>query len=104
MKRITTGGGALLEWGALGGSDAAERFKEAETILLKGEALKKGSCSYNLACVYARLGDEPKCHQWLITGQEARTLPTLKHAEDDPDLESVRDKDWFKAIKWKVEE
>lgn len=96
-------GSTFLEWGKLGGPDAEERFKEAERILLKGEALKKGSCSYNLACVFARLGDEQKCRQWLITAQEAQTLPTLKHAEDDSDLESVREKEWFKAIKWKVE-
>lgn len=59
--------------------------------------------AYNFACLYALGDDEPTCRQWLQRGEVKKTLPTRDHALNDEDITSVRDKEWFKAIKWKGE-
>lgn len=78
-------------------------FDEVKDKCLKAESIKTGEGSYNLACVYARLGDEKECQKWLKTGEQAGTLSTRKHAMGDDDLKSVRSKKWFKEIRWKGE-
>ncbi|MBM4102781.1 MAG: hypothetical protein FJ263_01855 [Planctomycetes bacterium] len=78
-------------------------LRQAETMLLKSEAIKKGHSAYGLACVQALLGDEEKCKQWLKVGEEAKTLPSREHVIKDEDFASMQDKDWFKAIRWKGE-
>ncbi len=57
-----------------------------------------GSGSYNLACVSALLGDDPECRKWLKQSQKSGNLPSIEHLQEDPDLDSVRKKDWFKKI------
>ncbi|MHC4552961.1 MAG: tetratricopeptide repeat protein [Planctomycetota bacterium] len=76
-------------------------LQKAETVFLKSEEIKSGHSAYNLACVYALLGDEEKCEEWLKVAETAGTLTTLKHAMNDEDMANVRDKDWFQSIKWK---
>jgi len=68
---------------------------------VKAEAIKDGSGSYDLACIFALRDDEPNCRKWLETGQEAGTLPTRGHAMKDEDLKNMREKDWFGEIGWK---
>lgn len=75
----------------------------AEEKCLKAEVLKKGEGAYNLACVYALRKDKDNCRKWLNVGHENGTLPTREHAVKDSDLDSVRDEEWFKAIKWEGE-
>ena len=102
---------ALKNWGnALSSQaktkDGAEReglFKESEKKLLQVEVIKKGRGAYNLACLSALRGDEQGCREWLEVGHDAGTLQTREYAMRDEDFESVRDKDWFKAIRWKGE-
>ena len=72
---------------------AAEKYKKAEEFT-------KGIAAYNLASIYALLNDEAECKKWLQICQQTGTLPTRKHAEGDKDLESVRDKEWFKQIQF----
>ena len=86
-----------------GGKDAEDLLKQAEEKCLKAESIKTGEGAYNLACVYARRGNEDKCKEWLKVGEKAGTLSSLEHAMDDDDLKSVRDKDWFKKLRWKGE-
>jgi tetratricopeptide (TPR) repeat protein len=78
-------------------------LKQAEEKCLKAESLKTGAGAYNLACIYALRGNKEECKKWLLTGQEARTLFTRETAMEDKDLESVRNEQWFKEIKWKGE-
>lgn len=78
-------------------------YQEAEKVLLKAEEIKKGAGAYNLACIFALRGDKNKCQEWLKIGEEAGTLAPREHAMKDDDLALVRDKDWFKAIRWKDE-
>ncbi len=86
-----------------GGKDAEELFKQAEEKCLKAESIKTGGGAYNLACVYAVWGNKDKCQEWLKVGEKAGTLLTLEYAMGDDDLKNVRDKDWFKKIRWKGE-
>ena len=83
--------------------DAEDLLKQAEEKFLKAESIKSGGGAYNLACVYAHRGNEDKCQEWLKVGEKAGTLPTREHAMADDDLKSVRDKDWFKMLRWKGE-
>jgi tetratricopeptide (TPR) repeat protein len=73
---------------------------QAKRKALKAEAIKTGSAAYNLACIAALQGDESQCRKWLETAEAAGTIQTLHHAMTDPDLENIRNKDWFKNIKW----
>jgi tetratricopeptide (TPR) repeat protein len=78
-------------------------LQQAETVFLKSEEIKKGHSAYNLACIYALLGDEEKCRQWLKLAESNDSLTSYKTATEDEDLASVRDNDWFKKLKWKDE-
>jgi len=82
------------------GQDKIQLLKEAKEECLKAESIKQGTAAYNLACVYARLDDEKECELWLKVGEKAGTLPTRSHAMSDSDLASMRDKEWFKQIRW----
>ncbi len=86
-----------------GGKDAEDLLKQAEEKCLKAESIKTGEGAYNLACVYALRDNEDKCQEWLKVGEKAGTLGTREHAMADDDLKSIRDKDWFKKLRWKGE-
>jgi hypothetical protein len=87
-------GGILLRLG---------RFDEAEEALQRCMALpscgneKRAGALYDLACVKARRGMEDECRTAL---EESARLQALKreHTITDPDLESVRNRDWFRAL------
>lgn len=73
---------------------------EAKEKCLKAESIETGSGAYSLACVCALTGDKDNCRKWLKVGEQAGTLTTRKHAMTDTDLESVRNEEWFKQIRW----
>lgn len=75
-------------------------LENVEKAYLKEENRKPGSASYKLACINAYMNNEDECRKWLKKGERGKTLPTKKYAEQDEDLKSVREKDWFKEIKW----
>jgi len=78
------------------------------------ESIKKGSAAFLLACISAMEKDEDKCKFWLKIGGDAGTLPTLEDATRiggyaydvfnikmrSGHLESMKNKKWFKTIKW----
>jgi tetratricopeptide (TPR) repeat protein len=83
---------------------AQDTFALAKEKALEAERIKPGEGAYNAACASARLGEEDECRKWLEVRLEHRTLPRRSYMEEDPDLESVRDADWFKEILAKAPE
>jgi len=57
-----------------------------------------GSGSYNLACLSALIKQEKECKKWLEKSKQFGKLPSREHLENDPDLNSVRKRKWFKAF------
>ena len=82
------------------GENKTRLIVEAKEKCLKAELIKTGVAAYNLACLSALLGDEIECRKWLETSDKAGTLGTREKAMNDPDLESMRDKEWFKQLCW----
>ena len=85
------------------GEEQKALLEKTREKCLKAESIKRGAGAYNLACVNCLLGDEEECRRWLKVGEEEGTLVTRKEAMKDEDLESVRNKEWFKGIRWKGE-
>jgi tetratricopeptide (TPR) repeat protein len=85
------------------GDERRTLLEKAKEKGLKAESIKRGAGAYNLACANCLLGDEEECKRWLKVGEEERTLGTREHAMEDKDLKGVRDKEWFKGIRWKGE-
>ena len=97
--------GILIYWSKLkiGTPEYEGLLKQAEGKCLKAESLRKGSSAYRLARIYALRSDKEQCRKWLLTGQEAGTLPERDYATKESDLGKVKNETWFKEIKWQVE-
>ena len=97
--------GILIYWSKLkiGTPEYEGLLKQAEGKCLKAESLRKGSSAYRLARIYALRSDKEQCRKWLLTGQEAGTLPERDYAMKESDLGKVKNEPWFTEIKWKGE-
>ena len=97
--------GILIYWSKLkiGTPEYEGLIKQADGKCLKAESLRKGSSAYRLARIYALRSDKEQCRKWLLTGQEAGTLPERDYAMKESDLDKVKNEPWFKEIKWQVE-
>ncbi|MFZ5887079.1 MAG: TPR end-of-group domain-containing protein [Chloroflexota bacterium] len=92
-------GNALLWWYRIVSEERkAEILKQARDVLLETEKILEGRGSYGLACVYALSGNEEECRRWLIKSKDKGELPTLEHLQEDSDLDSVRETQWFKEF------
>ena len=69
---------------------AAEKLKSAAKIDL--------TLTYNLACLAALRGQEEQCREYLVNAENHHTLPSVEHLKSDVDLDSMRDKAWFKEL------
>jgi hypothetical protein len=81
-------------------NDYVEAGAEFETCLALPDYPRgtHTSALYSLARACARLGDEEGCRKALEKAvSRGLGLPRLE-MRDDPDLDSVRDKDWFEAV------
>ncbi|WP_173974145.1 SIR2 family protein [Magnetospirillum sp. LM-5] len=98
---------ALKNWGGLlvgraGNTEGPERMDllaQAEQLLLRLNQLAHGDGDYNLACVAALRSEQAACRRWLESARANGTLPTRQHLDQDTDMDSVRDCDWFKALR-----
>jgi len=96
----------LSNWGAAlsehakqkTGVDADRLFALAIEKLQFAEAIVQGSGSYNLACLNALKGHSDESRKWLLISLEQGQLPSNQHLLADPDLESVREVDWFQDL------
>ena len=83
---------------------AEEKLIQAEKKLLLWQADEnKEYGAYTLACIYALRGNEAQCKRWLQVGEEAGILLPREYAMEEEAFASVRDKEWFKQIRWKGE-
>ena len=69
--------------------EAIEKFQKAEELIF-------GSASYNLACIYAIRHDEEACKQALEDARDNGSLPTESEVLGDPDLDNIKETQWFK--------
>lgn len=86
--------GVAADWGEVLAELGQDH--QAENVWHIAETLEKGSAAYPLARLYAKRGESEAAKNWLLTAREAATLPPIDEVKDDPDLESLRELDWFK--------
>jgi Flp pilus assembly protein TadD len=73
--------------------------EEIEKLLLKAEEIKQGKGSYNLACLYALLGEKNKALKWLEKDlQYNKEGRTRKFIENDKDFANIKDSAEFVAL------
>lgn len=70
--------------------------------VLKPLETKQPSKAYNLACVYALMGEFNECKDCLERAFSAGTLPLKSHMLEDRDLRHVHEEEWFKKLVSKV--
>ena len=70
---------------------------QTEKMLLAHADAARGVVSYNLACVYGRRGDVPRCLHWLSISKTEKELPDCAHLSSDKDLDPVRNTPEFNA-------
>ena len=80
------------------GEDEDRLFAESKKKFLSAESISPGSGAYNLACLCALQNEENECREWLEKCLKLGQLPTYEHMAKDPDLDSVREQEWFKAF------
>jgi len=90
------GGVACMDLARVGAVRAEDDlYLMAASYFEKANAIQAGSASYNLACVYAMQGNEAACHAALEMSKDKGSLPALDDILNDPDLDNVKNKDWF---------
>ena len=72
-----------------------ELYELAKRQFAKANAIQAGTASYNLACIYGLRGDQDACLKALKNAQDKATLPEAGDILNDPDMDSVKDQDWF---------
>ena len=103
-EKLDNWGSTLVVWSRVVSDTMKENLLiKAKDVLLQAEQIEKGSGSYNLACVYSLLGHDAECLKWLETSKEAGRLPKREHLDNDKDMDSVREKQWFKDFLATVE-
>ena len=81
-----------------------KQYKESAAAFEKNvELANNGFAMYNLACVYALMGNNAKAIEWL--GKAADNPTMIKPAINftDPDLAAIKDEPGFKAIADRVD-
>lgn len=97
---------ALNNWGAAlsglartkGGEEAEALFEQSSENLMKAEKIKGGTAAYNLACLYALLGEIAESLMWLKKSLKLRLTPSRKCILADSDLDNIKDTDDFKRL------
>jgi tetratricopeptide (TPR) repeat protein len=85
----------LIEQGKRASKGEAEQFFVKANEMLSAAAKIDPTATYNLACLAAVTGNEAECRLNLELAEQNEALPSIEHLVADPDLRSVRDKEWF---------
>lgn len=70
-------------------------YGRAKNYFEKANAIQAGSASYNVACIYGLRGDKEACLTALEISKGKGYLPIAADMLADPDLDRVKDQDWF---------
>lgn len=90
------GGVAYMDMARIeGAAPNAELYEQARLEFEKANSIQSGAASYNLACIYALRREDESCLKALETSRDHGTLPIAADILNDPDLESVKNRDWF---------
>eukprot|EP01098_Paradermamoeba_levis_P002843 TRINITY_DN134_c0_g1_i1.p2 TRINITY_DN134_c0_g1~~TRINITY_DN134_c0_g1_i1.p2 ORF type:complete len:203 (+),score=76.20 TRINITY_DN134_c0_g1_i1:109-717(+) len=85
-------------------------FEQVKVVLKDLESVIKdnynyyGFCSYQVAVLFAQLGKEDSCKEWLLTAQRNQVLPPRELIENDTLLQVYHDREWFKTFLAGLEE
>lgn len=75
-----------------------ELYTRAERQFTDAESAAPGVAAYNMACLYALRGNPAACQECLDKARSCNRLPTAEFLLSDPDLDSVRDEQWFSEM------
>ena len=90
------GGVAYMDLARLKKVQPEDRLYEmAKKQFEKANAIQAGTASYNLACIYGLRGDKDACLKALENARDKVTLPEALDILTDPDLDNVKEQDWF---------
>jgi hypothetical protein len=81
---------------------ARELRGQAKSKYLRVESICPGISAYNMACLCAHQEEEPSCREWLLKVEHGDS-ETRERLIADPDLQSVRERPWFREIVAKAE-
>lgn len=70
-------------------------YRAAKEHFERAEKIHKGTAVYNLACIYALLGQDDQCLLALSEAVNNGSLPSEQEVLNDPDLDGVKAKGWF---------
>ena len=70
-------------------------YGKAKNYFEKANAIQAGAASYNVACIYGLRGDKEGCLNALEISKGKGYLPIAADIIADPDLDRVKDQDWF---------
>jgi len=72
-----------------------ELYEAARRYFEQGNAIQAGSASYNLACIYGLRNEGEACLNALEDSKSRGSLPEVDDIVSDPDLNQVKDQQWF---------
>ncbi len=90
------GGVAYMELARVKAVEADDSlYGKAKDYFEKANAIQAGAASYNVACIYGLRGDKEGCLNALEISKGKGYLPIAADIIADPDLDRVKDQDWF---------
>jgi hypothetical protein len=96
MGAAIDGGVAYMDLARLKGVDVNDALYEmAKKHFEKANSIQAGTASYNLACIYGLRGDGEACLKALQNSKDKGSLPDAQDILNDPDLDAVKNQDWF---------
>jgi len=79
-------------------------YDQVKVVLKDLEGLIKenynyyGFCSYQVAVLFAQLGKEDSCKEWLLRAQTNNVLPSKELIASDSLLKCYQDREWFQEF------
>jgi hypothetical protein len=99
LAAAINGGVAYMDLARLRAVEADdELYTQAQKQFETANAIQSGTASYNLACIFALRNDQNACLAALENAKNKGVLPEIAEILNDPDLNNVKEQDWFLAF------